>query len=378
VTRPARTDLLLAAALLVAVLVEQAVSVGLGWEDALKVPGCLALGWRRSAPLASCPAVIALFGFGEFTSTGDADAFTTFAAIVMALFSLVVHARRDRLVVGATGAAALIVAVSVEAGLNNPLPGETTAEAVAAGVLFGLVVICAPVLAVGLLARRQADLRRRLAERADQLEVERERHATAAATAERARMAGELHDVVDAGVRAMLGEVAAARRMVVRDDRGAAGEAILRVEQRGRDALAEMRALLGVLRRGDEDLALAPQPSLARLDGLARELTGRGLEVALRVEGASRPISAGLDVAAYRLVEEALEHAAGAHRADVVVRWTASGLEVEVGVDGAQLADTARLDGPRERVGLFDGRLEAGRRPRGGSAMRARLPVEAA
>jgi signal transduction histidine kinase len=376
VTRPPRSDLLLAAAFALAVLVEQALFEDLAWVDALKLPGCLALAWRRVAPVAAAPVVIACFGGGEFLVDGDSDAFTTFAAIVLALFSVAVHARPERLAAGTGAAAAVTLAISVEAGLNDPAPGEATALTVMAGLLFGLLVIIGPSLGIGLVARRQTELRRRLAERAGELEAERERHAAAAATAERARMAAELHTVVDAGVRAMLGEVASARRLA-REDPNAAGAAIMRVEQRGRDALAEMRALLGVLRRGDEDLALAPQPSLGRLDLLARELTSHGLDVSLRVEGVPRLVSPGLDVAAYRLVEEALAQAAGARRADVVVRWTASDLEVEVGVDGHQLADVARLDGARERVVLFDGRLEAGRRPRGGSAMRAGLPVGA-
>jgi signal transduction histidine kinase len=376
VTRPARGDLLLVPAFAVAVLVEQSVSTGLGWEDALKLPGCLALAWRRIAPVASCLAVLALFGAGELTSTGDAGAFTTFAAIILALFSLAAHAARSHLLPGGAAAVGLTVAVSVEASLNDPA-GQTTAEAVSGGVVFALALVCAPALAIGLTARRQSELRHRLTERAHELEVERERHAAAAATAERTRMAGDLHDVVGDGVRAMLGEVAVARR-AVREDPATAADAILRVEQRGRDALDEMRGLLGVLRRGDEDLALAPQPSLTRLDALARALTRGGLEVALRVEGEPRPVAAGLDVAAYRVVEEALAQAGGARHADVVVRWTARDLELEVGVDGPQLADAARLDGARERVALFDGRLDAGRRPRGGSAVRVGLPARAA
>ena len=374
-TRPTRREALFCAALLVASLAEQAATVGLGWEDALKVPGCAALAYRRAFPVAACLAVLVLFGAGEFVDPGDAGAFTTFLAIVPAIFAVALHARTDRILPGCAGAAVLVAAVSIEAGFNDDA-GMGPLETIVSSVLFALVVVFAPVVAIGLAARRQAELRRRLGEQAEALERERERHAAAAVAAERARMAADLHDAVGAGVRDMLAGVDAARRAIRDDPAGAAG-AVQRVEERGRAALAEMRALLGVLRRGDEDLALAPQPSLTRLDALARSVTSGGLGVALRVEGRPVSVSPGLDVAAYRVVEDALSRASGAARADVVVRWTDAAVEVEVGVDGPQLADAGALGGVRERVALFDGRLDAGRRPRGGSAVRIGLPVRA-
>jgi signal transduction histidine kinase len=156
-------------------------------------------------------------------------------------------------------------------------------------------------------------------------------------------------------------------RAAIRADPATAAPVIAGLEDRGRAALTEMRSLLGVLRRGDEDLALAPIPSLARLEALAaRHACG------LRVEGPPRPVSPGLDVAAYRVVESALERAASAH--DVVLRWTPRAVEVEVAADGPQLAEPDAALG--ELVGLFDGRVSAGRRPRGGSALRAALPTE--
>jgi signal transduction histidine kinase len=175
----------------------------------------------------------------------------------------------------------------------------------------------------------------------------------------------------------MLDDVAVAREAVV-ERRAAAGPAIGVVEERGRQALTEMRRLLGVLRHGDEDLALAPYPSLVRLGALKRSQPGDGPLVSLRVEGTPRPVPAGLDVAAYRVVEDVLASATTAGRADVVVRWDPRDLELEVAVDGPELADLAQLGPVRERVALFSGRLQAGRRPGGGSAIRAALPVREA
>lgn len=372
---PARSDVLIALGLLAAVATEQVASIGVGaGADLLKVPGCLALVWRRVAPVSACLAAVTLLGVGEWFEEDASDAIGAFAGMLLAMFSLMAHARREHLVGGAIAAAVLLSASSARQSINNAAPGEAWLSAGAAGALFSLVILCAPAFAIGWAARRQADLRRRLEEQAHSLELERELHAAQAVDAERERMAADLHQIVTDGVRAMLTELGDARRDALAEPGRAAG-AVLRVEERGRDALTEMRSLLGVLRRGDEDLALAPQPSLARLDALARHAGAGGLEVTLRVEGAPRPLTPGLDVAAYRLVEEALASAAGAGRADVVVRWDERDLALEVGVDGPQLAEPQTLRATRERVALFDGRLEAGRRPRGGSVVIAQLPI---
>src|SRR5438128_11693789 len=118
-----------------------------------------------------------------------------------------------------------------------------------------------------------------------------------------------------------------------------------------------MRRLLGVLRRGDEDLALAPQPSLARLDALVRHVGG---EVRLRVEGQARAMSPGLDVAAYRVVEDALRAVLPAARADVVVRWSADAVALDISSPAQALVGDDPLRAIRERVGLFGGDLRSG------------------
>lgn len=372
-TRAQRTDALVAGTLLLAVVVEQGFIHGRPVSTLLNAVGCLALLWRRALPVASAMAAIALLGGPEFVERNAAEAFAPMIGMVVALFSLVAYAAPRRPVPATVAAVVLFSVVSVQTSVDQ----DTLGEAITGGVLFAVVVMGLPAVAIGVGVRRHGELRRRLEEQAHELEAERERHAAAAAGEERARIAGELHDLVAAGVQTMLADVARARRAVTeRPDEAA--PAILVVEERGREALTEMRRLLGVLRRGDEDLALAPHPSLDRLGSLAQRRSVDGRQVSVQVDGPPRPLPAGLDVAAYRVVEEALDRAPATGTADVLVRWAPREVVLEVAVDGPELADAAAAGAIRERVALFSGRLDAGRRPRGGSAMRARLPLESA
>jgi signal transduction histidine kinase len=239
-------------------------------------------------------------------------------------------------------------------------------------VLFGITFPVAAGVSYGARTR----LTQRLRERADELEAGRERRARDAVAAERRRIAGELHDVVTHSVSVMVVQAAAARRLVPTDP-GRAREAMEAIERTGREALNEMRRLLGVLRRGDEDIALTPQPSLRRLDLLA---AGAGMQVNLQVDGEPPALPPGLDVAAYRVVQEALRamQRIGEDDASVTVRYTRRGIELEVTGTAAVYEDAeaeVRLLGTRERIALFGGELHAGRRRGGGWALRARLPL---
>ena len=206
-----------------------------------------------------------------------------------------------------------------------------------------------------------------------------------AAHDERTRIARELHDVVAHSVSVMVVQASGVRRLL-RPDQEREREALLSVEQVGRDALAEMRRMLGVMRSAQEPPpSLTPQPGLHRLDRLVAQIEEAGLPVTLRVEGERPELSPGIDLSAYRIVQEgltnALKHANGA-RAEVTVRYGAERVELEIADDGAGGAngDAAQghgLAGMRERVALYGGTLEAGPRPGGGFVLRARLPVEA-
>ncbi len=218
-------------------------------------------------------------------------------------------------------------------------------------------------------------------ERAARAEREREERAQAAVTEERARIARELHDVVGHSVSVMTVQASAVRRLL-RPEQQREREALLIVEQTGREALAEMRRMVGVLRRPEEAPALAPQPSLQHLDRLVEQAREAGLPVELRIEGDPRPLPAGVDLTAYRLVQEGLTNAlkhARAERAHVLVRYGGGDIEITVSDDGqgAGSGDGGGhgLVGMRERVAVYRGELEAGPRPEGGYRLRARLPV---
>src|SRR6185312_8629421 len=202
---------------------------------------------------------------------------------------------------------------------------------VAGNLVFALGFIFAPTFLAARIIRSRTRLNHELAVHARELEAEREERVRRAAAEERVRIAGELHDVVAHGVSSMVVQAAAARRLAPRDP-ASAEQAIVMIEETGRDALLEMRRLLGVLRRGDEDLALSPTPSLARVGALVEHQQNAGREVRLRVEGDPVPIPAGLDVAGYRVLEEALA-AAPDGPATVNVRWQSGRLELEVVAD---------------------------------------------
>jgi signal transduction histidine kinase len=155
-----------------------------------------------------------------------------------------------------------------------------------------------------------------------------------------------------------------------------AEQAFAAIEETGRDALAEMRRLLGVLRREGDGPELAPQPGLGRLDALVEGAREGGLDVSVREEGGARPLPPGVDLTAYRIVQDALEAAAeqGASRAQVLVRFGER--ELVLGVrDDREGGPSSRLPGLMDRAKLYGGYLEAA--PAGEwFALRARLPIE--
>jgi signal transduction histidine kinase len=246
----------------------------------------------------------------------------------------------------------------------NEIPSfvNSIALAIAGPVLFAHVM------------RNRSRLNHALREKARALGESRASAAESAALEERTRIAGELHDVVAHALSAMTVQASAARRMAERDPaRAEASFAI--VEATGREALTELRRLLGVLRREDEDLGLAPQPSLAHVGALVRRAQAAGLPVELRVEGEPRPLPAGVDLTAYRLVQEALTRArdAEAGRAAAILGYGPADLSVEITDDGAPVG--RRLLGLRERVAVYGGKVQAGATDQGGWRVTARLPI---
>jgi signal transduction histidine kinase len=234
------------------------------------------------------------------------------------------------------------------------------------------------------LAFRERNLRTtELEERAARLERERESEARAAVAEERARLAREMHDVVAHSLSVMVVQAEAAEAMLDGDPQRAR-RPLEAVQETGRSALTELRRMLGVLREmADEGPALAPQPGLAGIDALVSSVRAAGLPVEVRVEGEPRPLPPGIDLSAYRIVQEGLTNAlkhAGPARAQVVVTYGERELQLQVSDDGRGHDPSANgghgLMGMRERVALFGGELDAGPRPQGGFALTARLPVE--
>ena len=269
-------------------------------------------------------------------------------------------------------AGAIGIALSELTVATDSWPDDVGSFLFAAGI--GVV---GPML-LGQLLRHRTALNEALREKAARLERERADEAEAAALEERTRIAGELHDVVAHALSAMTVQAAAARRQAARDP-DKARAAFAGAEVTGREALTELRRLLGVLRTQDEELALAPQPSLAHVAELVRRAAAAGLPTDLRLEGDRRPLPPGIDLTAYRVVQEALTAARDrghAGHAAVAVRYGPGDVVVEIADDGAR--EGRRLLGMRERVAVYGGELTTAPSGEGGWRVAARLPVEEA
>jgi signal transduction histidine kinase len=198
---------------------------------------------------------------------------------------------------------------------------------------------------------------------------------------ERARIARELHDIVAHAVSVMVLQVGAVRHKLpeaMADDR----DALRRVERAGRTALAEMRRLLAAMRPDGDEAELVPQPGLDGLNSLLAEVNRAGLPVELHFEGQPYPLPRGVDLSAYRIVQEGLTNVlkhAGASDADVIVRYRPDEVEIEVrdNGDGTAVGDGLGhgLVGIRERVKIYGGEMRAGAEPDGGFVLSTRLPV---
>jgi signal transduction histidine kinase len=235
--------------------------------------------------------------------------------------------------------------------------------------------------AVGLLIRRPVIQARTAQERVTRLEAERDATSRQAVIDERRRIARELHDVIAHSVSVMTVQAGAVRRLL-HPDQDRERDALRSVERTGRDALAEMRRLVGLLRQEDEAPSYAPQPGLDALDALIKTVRDAGVPVELAAEGDPRELPPGIDLTAYRVVQEALtnalRHAAHA-TARVHLRWAADELRIQVSNDGrgggGPDIDGHGQAGMQERVALYGGHLESGPVAGGGYMVRAYLPI---
>jgi signal transduction histidine kinase len=276
----------------------------------------------------------------------------------LAVYTVAAHCGRD-VAIRAGGLAILILFI--------PLPGF---------IQWGPPIPAVAAWLLGDNLRTRRAYMRELEARAARLEREQEESARRAAAEEQARIARELHDVLAHNVSVMVVQAAAADD-VFESQPDRAREALRAIERTGRAALTELRRLLGAVRTTE----FAPQPGLAGLDVLVEGVRAAGLPVTLEVEGELDDLPTGLDLSAYRIVQEALTNAikhADASLAEVRVWRTPEGVELEVVDDGAGPVGNGRgqgLIGMRERASLLGGEVEAGPKPGGGFRVKATLPL---
>jgi signal transduction histidine kinase len=331
-----------------------------------------ALAFRRIAPLATALTVAAAVALPELVTVLTISLWGDFVPLLVAAYAVARHADRQRATAGVTAIATAVVVVMLR------VPSIDMKE----NVPFALV----PLVLVTLTGR---GLRRRhlshaaLSLQASRLAEEQEAWVQEAVTAERARIARELHDVVAHCVSVMVIQAGAAEDLLDRDP-GAARQPLRSVQDSGQQAVAELGRMLGLLRGGVAPGALVPQPGVAQLPELVAQVRDAGLAVDHRIEGTPRELPPGVDLTLYRLAQEALtnvlKHARGA-RACVVLRQDDDAVALTVHDDGRQPVAGPGLGhgliGMRERVALYGGTFSAGPRPGGGFAVEAAIPLGA-
>lgn len=327
--------------------------------------------WRSRAPLVVMLMVAVLQVAEAAAGVPLQQPVVPLLASVIAAYALVTRASRPAL---ALGAAVILAAVAGETVLQHQGFGN---------FLFALIFLIGTAI-VGRTVKHRTRQATALRARTETLEREQVAHAQQAAAEERGRIARELHDVIAHSVSVMVVQAGAAEQIMGRDPQRAVA-AVQAVQQTGRDALAEMARLLGILREGSGGLGLAPQPGLADLPALIADTKRSGLNVELHVDGESRPLPPGPELSVYRIVQEALtnvrKHAHGA-QATVRLRYRPDGIEAEVrntgnGIvpDGAVPGGGHGLIGMQERVAVYGGTLHAGPETDGSYLVRADVPV---
>jgi signal transduction histidine kinase len=372
---PTRSDVVLAVALAALYLGEVFGESGFEGHRLVSTPLALVMAasvaWRRTLPVVSVACGLVIIEYSNLAGPQAlAETAAFLFAIIVAIYSAGAYA--DGLQLSVSGL--MVLAAIPLAGIE---PGQPTS---ASDIGFMVVIFGGPFV-VGRVMRRRRARERTLESRAVELEQEGQQRAQEAVAEERARIARELHDVIAHAVSVVVLQARGARR-VLPEDQAPVREALNTIEQSAGEALKEMRRLLSLLREQEEALALAPQPSLRRVDALVESVRGAGLPVELSVEGDIDNLPPGVDVSAYRIVQEALtntlKHAGAAH-ARVVIRRNGADLQIEVTDDGRGNGNGEGsghgLVGMRERVAVYGGRLEAGREPGGGYALRAQLPL---
>ena len=379
---PRRSDLVIAAAITLIAQVETWSAPGYDPRPAYAAAALamtVVLAWRRVAPIAALALVfVPLICMAVAGNALDA---TYIMLVLLVAFAAVgAYCDRRRAVIGLLlGLALLGILLVLEIAI---LPDADEPSGIGDFIFLGAIV--GVVWALAMTVRERSLRAGELEERAGRLEREREEQARAAVAQERARIARELHDVVAHSISVIAVQTGSVRRRL-RHERPAEAEELSSVEETARQALAEMRRMLGLLRTDDEGLALAPQPGIDQVPRLVDQIRATGLDVELDVEGRRRALPPGVDLAAYRIVQEALTNVlkhAGPARAKIGVVFGERELELQITDDGRGSGDGDNggghgLVGMRERVSLYGGALEAAPQDGGGFCVRARLPIPA-
>jgi signal transduction histidine kinase len=327
--------------------------------------------WRRTRPIVAGLVMIAAWLTLNTAFPGDLEPLQVpLIGIIFTAYAMGAHTQGRSAV-----AAPLVLAAGMTAVVT------TFDESVFTDYVFPTAFVLVAWLA-GRGLRTRTRLTEELHEAAVRAQEAHEEEIARAAADERRRIAREMHDVVAHSVSVMVVQAGGARRILERDPRRAV-EAAAHIEDVGRAALAEMRRLLGVLHHGEDDAGRAPQPTLRELGRLVERSRAAGLPVTLEVQGTPQPLPPGKDLAAYRVIQEALTNAikhAGAAPTSVTVRWQPSVLVLEIvdrggaGMNGSNGSGHG-LVGMEERVRLYDGTLRTGRVAGGGFEVVARLPL---
>jgi len=338
---------------------------------ALALLSTVPIAWRARWPLPVAAVILFANGACVYAAAPHGAALQPFVALTLAFYSVGSRLEGARSVWAPLGLALAAIPLFVAAVVHGQKAGNAIPN----------YVWLIAAWAVGRTARGWRHKAVALEAANHELEKQRELQAQAAVAVERGRIARELHDVIAHNVSMIVVQAGAAARVLTGDEPHVR-DALAAIEATGRETVDEMRRLLGVLRGADDGLALAPQPGLRDLESLVAHVREAGLPVELRVEGEPLALPSGVDLSAYRIVQEALTNAlkhAGGARAEVTVRYQRGAVELEIRDDGDGSADGGGtghgLIGMRERVALWGGRLDAGRPEGGGWAVRARLPV---
>ena len=337
--------------------------------------------WRRSQPLVTVLGTLGGLTVMAIWLTQPPNMITAVLMLVIVAYAASRH------LVGPLSVAALVTGICVMVTLSIIFDPND--------IFFPVTFFWVIPWVVGRTIRNQTMLARELAEKAERAQHARDEEERRAIAVERSRIARELHDVLAHNLSVMVVQASAARRIVGRDPEKAVEVAAL-IQRTGREALAEIRHLFGAVRRGEDDDLSGP-PSITRVDGLARRARAAGLGVELRVVGEPVALPAGIDLTAYRIVQEALTNAlkhAGSARASVTVCYEPNEVVLsieddgegaregfELGQEGAregfelgQVGGGHGLVGMRERAALYGGTLEAGPRAGRGFEVVAHLP----